>query len=99
MLAAAEDVQVVVPVDADGGDLLERPAVGQTCPVLGHAVAEVAFPKNDRHFFLRLRWFVWEPRRLRRWFPLWVDYPATRAFSASSAARPIMPSARSSCGG
>src|SRR5690242_21832032 len=49
MVAAVEDVDVVVPVDADRADLLERPAVGQLRPVLDNAIPVVPGPDDDRH--------------------------------------------------
>ncbi len=49
MLAAPESIDVVVFVDADRGDLLERPAVGQLRPVLDDAVPVFARPDLDRH--------------------------------------------------
>jgi hypothetical protein len=48
MLAAIEDVDVVVPVDADVADLLERPARWELRPVLDGLVRVVA-AADDRH--------------------------------------------------
>src|SRR5205085_3552331 len=41
VLAATEGIDIVLGVDADRGDLLERPAVRQLRPVLDDAVLEV----------------------------------------------------------
>src|SRR5436190_23233384 len=49
VVAAVEDVNVVVLVDPDRADLLERPAVGQFRPVLDDAVPVLAAPDDDRH--------------------------------------------------
>ena len=49
VLAAIEDVDLVLAVDADRGDVLERPAVGQLRPVLDHAVAILAISDDGSH--------------------------------------------------
>src|SRR5437899_11560745 len=48
VLAAIEDVDIVVAVDADPADLLERPALGQFGPVGVDLVFELACP-DDHH--------------------------------------------------
>ena len=53
MLAAIEDVDVVLAVDRDRADVGQIPAVGQLRPVLDHAIAMLARAQNDRHAFLR----------------------------------------------
>ena len=53
VLAAVEDVDLVLAVDGDGGDVLEGPAVGQLGPVLHHAIAMLAAAQYDRHCNLR----------------------------------------------
>ena len=47
MLAAAEDVHAVAPVDADAGDFLERPSVGQPRPILDEFKDVVAAADGD----------------------------------------------------
>ena len=49
VVAAVEDIDVVVVVDADCADLLERPAVRQLRPVLDDAVAVLAGADDDGH--------------------------------------------------
>src|SRR5260221_8443292 len=49
MGAAIEDVDAVAMVDADSGNLLQRPAVGQLAPALRDAKAEPTGAKHDRH--------------------------------------------------
>src|SRR6185437_1539070 len=49
VFAAGEDVDVVLAVDADGGDLPVMPSGGQRAPVLGHFVAVFAFTDDDGH--------------------------------------------------
>src|ERR1700688_526291 len=49
MLAAPEGVDIVVFVDPDRGDLLERPALGQLCPVFDDAIPVFAGPDDARH--------------------------------------------------
>ena len=51
MGAAVEDIDAVVAVDRDGGDVGEIPAVRQLCPVLHHAVAMLARAENGWHVF------------------------------------------------
>jgi hypothetical protein len=46
VLAAIEDIDIVVPVDADAADLLERPAIGQFRPIGIDTVFEFAAPDN-----------------------------------------------------
>ena len=58
MVAAVEDVDAVLAVDRDGGDVGEAPAVGQLRPVLHHAVAMLARAEDGRHVFLPLAVFV-----------------------------------------
>src|SRR5580700_4356866 len=49
MVAAIEDVDIVLRIDANRADFLEGPAVRQFRPVLDDAVFEVAGADNDRH--------------------------------------------------
>ena len=49
VLAAREDVDVVLAVHADRGDLAVVPAVGQLAPVLDHLVAMLAGADDDCH--------------------------------------------------
>ena len=49
VLAAREDVDVVLAVHADRGDLAVVPAVGQLAPVLDHLVAMFAGANDDGH--------------------------------------------------
>src|SRR4051812_14864424 len=49
MLATGEAVDIVVFVDADRSDLLERPALGQLGPVLDDAVAILAASDDRSH--------------------------------------------------
>ena len=46
MLAAIEDIDVVLAVDGHGGDVAELPAVGQLGPVLDHAITMLAASKD-----------------------------------------------------
>ena len=59
MVGAAEDVDVVFAVHADGGDFAVVPAVGELAPVLDDFVAMCAFTYNDRHDRFPLRGVVW----------------------------------------
>ena len=52
MVAAIEDVDAVLAVDRDRGDVGQAPAVRQLRPVLHHAVAMLARAENGRHVFL-----------------------------------------------
>src|SRR5205085_3629764 len=52
VLAATESIDIVLGVDADRGDLLERPAVRQLRPVLDDAVLEVAGANDFCHCVL-----------------------------------------------
>jgi hypothetical protein len=54
MLAAIEDIDVVVFVDADRGNLLERPAGRQLGPVGHHAEFEIT--ATDDHLAPRFDW-------------------------------------------
>jgi hypothetical protein len=49
VFAAVEDVDIVLGVDPDRPDLLERPTVRQLRPILDDAVLEIAGANNDRH--------------------------------------------------
>jgi hypothetical protein len=49
MLAAIEDVDAVLAVDADGSDVGELPAVRQFCPVLHHAITVLARAEDVFH--------------------------------------------------
>ena len=49
MVAAVEDIDAVAAVDCDGGDVGELPAVRQLAPVLHHAIAMLALPKDRAH--------------------------------------------------
>ena len=49
VLAAIEDVDLVLAVDGDGADVHELPAVGQLGPVLDHAIAMLATAQHCRH--------------------------------------------------
>src|SRR6185295_14076047 len=49
VLAAIEDVDLILAVNADGGNVLEAPAVGQFGPVLHHAIAMLAAAQDHRH--------------------------------------------------
>src|SRR5262245_30648916 len=49
VLAAIEDIDLILAVDADGGNVLEAPAVGQLAPVLYHAIAMLAAAQDHRH--------------------------------------------------
>src|SRR6266849_6763093 len=51
MGAAIEDVDTVLAVDRDRGDIAEIPAVRQLRPILHHAVAMLARAENGRHVF------------------------------------------------
>jgi hypothetical protein len=48
VLTAVEDIDVVVAIDANPANLLERPAVGQFCPVGNDAVLELAGSDDHR---------------------------------------------------
>ena len=50
VLATVEDIDVIVVVDPDRSDLLERPPLGELRPILDDAVFEIAGADNDRHF-------------------------------------------------
>jgi hypothetical protein len=54
VLAAVEDVNVVVAVDADPANFLERPAVGQFCPFGNGAVFELAGSDDHRTLLTRI---------------------------------------------
>src|SRR5262249_7534049 len=54
MLSAAKGIDIVVLVDADRGDLLERPAVRQFRPVLDDAVLVVAASADRRQGLIAL---------------------------------------------
>src|SRR6266478_7832719 len=47
--AAIEDVDAILAVDRDRGDISEIPALRQLRPVLHHPVAIFARAENDRH--------------------------------------------------
>src|SRR5215467_9060348 len=49
MLSAVENVNLVLAVDCDRGDVLERPAVRQFRPVLHHPIAMLTTAQNYRH--------------------------------------------------
>ena len=49
MLAAVERIDVVVAVDADGGDLVERPSIGEPAPAFLDTIPVLAGPQNDGH--------------------------------------------------
>ena len=57
MLAAVEDIDAVLAVDGDRGDVVERPAVRQLRPVLDHAVAMLAGAENGWHVVSLLKCF------------------------------------------
>src|SRR6516164_6901209 len=68
MFPAVENVNLVLAVDPDGGDVLERPPVGQFRPVLHHPIAMLAAAQNYRHCVLPLPrhgWHVLAPGRCR----------------------------------
>src|SRR3981189_2175255 len=52
MLAAVEDVDAVLAVDRDGGDVGEPPSRRQLCPVFHNAVAVFARAENGAHVSL-----------------------------------------------
>ena len=52
VFAAIEDVDAVLAVDADRGDVGELPAVRQFCPVLHHAIAMLAGAEDVLHVCL-----------------------------------------------
>src|SRR5262249_6179503 len=60
VFAAIEDVDVVLAVDADRGDVAEFPAVGQPGPVLDDAIAVLAAAKYYGHSSLH---FLCHPER------------------------------------
>src|SRR5690348_16511582 len=49
MFAAVEDVDAVLAVDCDGGNIGELPAVRQLAPVFDDAVAMLARAQDGRH--------------------------------------------------
>src|SRR5262245_14945374 len=49
MLPAVENIDLVLAVDRDRGDVLERPTVRQLRPVLHHPIAMLATAQNYRH--------------------------------------------------
>src|SRR5262249_29519330 len=49
VFAAVEGVDPILAVDADSGDFLEGPAVGELSPVVDDAVSEVASADDVRH--------------------------------------------------
>src|SRR4029078_9704348 len=49
VLAAVEDVDLVLACNGDGRYVLEGPTVGKLGPVLDHAVAMLAAAQYDRH--------------------------------------------------
>src|ERR1700682_2124137 len=49
VFAAVEDVDLVLAVDRDRGDILELPAVGQLRPVFHDTVTMLAATQNDSH--------------------------------------------------
>jgi len=53
VLTAVEDINVVVTIDADPTNLLERPAVGQFCPLGNDAVSELAGSDDHRTLLAR----------------------------------------------
>jgi hypothetical protein len=53
VFAAREDIDVVLAVHADRGDLAIAPAVGQPAPVLDHLVAVLARADDDGHGHLQ----------------------------------------------
>src|SRR3954468_22935390 len=64
VIPAVEHVHVVVRIDPDRADLLERPAVRQLRPLLDYPVSEVAAADRNRHLPLPL--------------PVSLPYPAER---------------------
>src|SRR5215469_1205332 len=61
MLAAVEGVDAIVAVDTDGGDLFERPAVGQFRPLGVDPVSELAASDDHRTppcTCIRLPWSI-----------------------------------------
>src|SRR6267154_627160 len=57
--AAIEDVDAVLAVDRDRGDIAEVPTLRQLRPVLHHAVAMLARAENGRHVVFSPWLFVW----------------------------------------
>ncbi len=49
VLAAIEDVDIVLGVDADPRNFLQRPAIGQSSPPIGNAIAEPTGSEHNRH--------------------------------------------------
>ena len=49
VLAAIEDVDLVLAVDGDGADVHELPVVGKLGPVLHHPIAMLATAQHNRH--------------------------------------------------
>ncbi len=49
VLAAVENIDIILAVASDRGRILELPPVGQLRPVLHYAVAVFAAPQHDRH--------------------------------------------------
>src|SRR5260370_41979479 len=49
VFSAVEDIDIVLGVDPDRPDFLERPPVRQLCPILDDAVFEIAGANDDRH--------------------------------------------------
>src|SRR3954449_10445338 len=49
MLAAVEDIDAVLAVDRDGGDIGQSPPRRQFCKIFHHAVAVFARAENGRH--------------------------------------------------
>ncbi len=54
VLAAIEDIDIVLVVDPDRADLLERPTIRQLRPILDDTVFEIASANDDRHAGLSL---------------------------------------------
>src|SRR6266403_2121456 len=78
MGAAVEDIDAVLAVDRDRGDVAEAPAHRQLGPVLHHAVTMLARAENGWHVWILLSSFSPCGRRWRGRSPCRMRGPSTR---------------------
>src|SRR5690242_8550607 len=95
MLAAVEDVDVVLAVHANGGNLPIAPAIGQLAPVFSDLVAVVAFANGDCHG----RFLPAVPDRLREHPPIrQASRQSPDAWAEHRRPNPLRHAARTHCG-
>ena len=54
MFAAVEDIDLILAVNGDAGDIPELPAIGQFGPILGDPVTVVTVSQYERHLISSL---------------------------------------------